>query len=185
MKKAFKMMFIALLTLSMFACGEKKLTFNDMKKAEATLFKEDGSLDTLKVPGVVEKYCQFVKQNPTDSTASLWLYHAMELNVMLRNVEKSKELCDQLTEQYPDSKWTPRGLYILGSFIYEDELKDLDKAEEIYDRILADYPDCDVIKSVEASKRYLGWPPEKIMADIQLQQFQEGPTFIDTIVDEE
>ena len=173
MKKTLKLMLVALLAMGMFACGEKKLTYQDMKKAEATLFDEEGYLDTLNAPKVAEKFLKFVEQNPDDTTASLWLYHAMELNVMMKNTEKSMELCNQLVESYPDSKWTPRGLYLLGSFIYEEELKDLDKALEVYDRILKDYPNCDIIESVQASKKYLGCTPEQIMGDIGLSMFVE------------
>lgn len=177
MKKTLDLLFVAVLALGMFACGEKKLTYQDMKKAEASLFDKNGHLDTLNAPKVAEKYCQFVEQNPDDSTASLWLYHAMELNVMLKNTEKSMELCDKLSKDYPNSKWTPRGLYLLGAFIYEREYNDLDKAREVYDRIINDYPDCDIIESVEASKKYLGWTNEQIMADIALSQFEQGETF--------
>ncbi len=185
MKKTIKMMIIALLAFGMFSCGEKRLTFEDMKKAEATLFNENGMIDTVKIPKVAEKYCQFVEQNPNDSTAPLWLYHAMELNIMMKNSEKSIELCNQLIERYPNSKWTPRGMYILGSFIYEKELADLDKAREIYDKIITDYPDCEIIESVEASKKYLGWTPEQIMSDISFRQFKQGPNFdSDSIVEE-
>ena len=177
MKKTINLLFVAVLALGMFACGEKKLTYQDMKKAEATLFDKEGNLDSLAAPKVAEKYCQFVEQNPDDSTAALWLYHAMELNVMLRNPEKSIELCNKLTENYPNSKWTPRGLYLLGAFIYEKEYNDLDKAREVYDKIINDYPDCDIIESVEASKKYLGWTNEQIMADIAFSQYKEGGSF--------
>lgn len=177
MKKTIKMMIIALLAFGMFSCGEKKQTYADMKKVEATLFTEDGKLDSLQIPKVEKKYVEFVKNNPNDSTAPIWLYHAMELNVMMNNTDKIIELCDQMTKQYPDSKWAPRGLYLLGSFVYEKELGDLDKAREIYDRILTDYPDSELIESVEASKKYLGWSPEKIMEDIAMKQFKQGKVF--------
>ena len=172
MKKTLKLMLVAMLAMGMFACGEKKLTYKDMLKAEATLFDEEGYLDTLKAPKVAEKYIKFVEQNPDDTTASLWLYHAMELNVMLKNTEKSMELCDQLVEKYPDSKWAPRGLYLLGSFIYEEELKDLDKAREVYERIVRDYPESEIIESVKSSIKYLGWTPDEIFADMAMSQFE-------------
>ena len=165
MRKTLNLMFIAVLALSLFACGEKKLTYEDMRKAEATLFNENGTFDTLKAPKVAEKYCQFVEQNPDDSTAPIWLYHAIEINVLVKNWEKSIALCDQLTEQYPESPFTPFGMYLTGSFVYEDEYKDLDKAREIYERIINDYPDSKIVKSVESSLKYLGWTPEEIMAD--------------------
>lgn len=183
MKKTFGLMFVAMLALGMFACGEKKLTYQDLKKAEATLFDEEGYLDTLKAPKVAEKYLQFVKQSPDDSLASLWLYHAMELNVMLKNTEKSMELCDRLLEEYPDSKWTPRGLYLLGSFIYEEEFKDLDKAREVYEGIIRDYPDSEIVESVKSSIKYLGWTPDEIFADMAMSQFkdEEPPVLADTV----
>ena len=185
MKKMFKMMLVATLAFCMLACGEKKLTHEDMKKAEASLFDENGRLDTVKAPKVAERFCQFVQQNPNDSMAPLWLYHALELNVMMKNDEKSIELCNQLMKQYPDSKWAPKGLYVLGSFVYERDYKDLDKAREIFDRILTDYPDSEIIESVEASKKYLGWTPDQIMADIALKQFKEGPSFESDSIEED
>ena len=185
MKKTFKVMIIALLAFGMFSCGEKKQTYADMKKVEATLFTEDGMLDSVQIPVVEKKYCEFVEKNPNDSTAPLWIYHAMELNVMMNNTDKVIELCDKLTKRYPDSKWTPRGLYLLGSFVYEKEYEDLDKAREIYDRIINDYPDCELIESVEASKKYLGWTPEQIMNDIALKQFKKGHVFVSDTIEEE
>ena len=172
MKKTLNLMLIAMLTLGMFACGEKKLTYQDMKKAEATLFDEEVYLDTIKAPKVAEKYLKFVEQSPDDSLASLWLYHAMELNVMMKNTEKSMELCDRLVEEYPDSKWTPRGLDLLGAFVYDEEFKDLDKAREVYERIIRDYPDSEIIESVQSSLKYLGWTPEEIFTDMALSQFE-------------
>ena len=170
-------MTLALLAFGMFACGEKKLTFDDMKEAEATLFKQDGTLDSVNFPKVADKYIKFVEQNPDDTTAPLWLYHAMELNVMMKNSEKAITLCDKLMDNYSNSKWTPRGMYILGSMVYEDQYKDLDKAREIFEKILSDYPGSEIEESVRASIKYLGWTPEQIMNDISISQFKMGQEF--------
>ena len=177
MKNSIRMMILIVLVCATSACSEKKLTFEDMKKAEATLFKQDGTLDSANFPKVADKYIKFVEQNPDDTTASLWLYHAMELNVMMKNSEKAVALCDNLMNNYPDSKWTPRGMYILGSMVYEDQYKDLDKAREILEKILSDYPGSEIEESVKASIKYLGWTPEQIMNDISLSQFEKGQEF--------
>ena len=99
MKKTFRMMVVAMLALAMFACGnkEQKLTQDDLRAAQATLFNEDRSVNEAVAPEVAEKYCKFVEQNPEDSTAAQWLYHAMEINVLLKDAEKSAAICDQLT----------------------------------------------------------------------------------------
>ena len=40
MKNTLKIIIFALLSIAMMACGEKKITQDDLKKAEATLFNE-------------------------------------------------------------------------------------------------------------------------------------------------
>ena len=102
-------MAFALLAFGFLACGgnAKKLTVEDMKKAEATLFNEDQSMNREAAPQVAETYCEFVKQNPDDAEAPMWLYHAMEINVQLEDADKSIALGNQLVEQYPESEWAP------------------------------------------------------------------------------
>ena len=43
MKNTLRMMILALLAFGMFACGGKKLTEEDLREAQATLFNEDQS----------------------------------------------------------------------------------------------------------------------------------------------
>ena len=54
MKKTLRLMLVALLAFGMFACGEKKLTEDDLKKAEETLFNEDQSVNEAVAPDVAE-----------------------------------------------------------------------------------------------------------------------------------
>ena len=60
MKKTLKLIAFALLALGMFACGEK-LTNEDMKEAEKTLFIADQSLNEEMAPKVAEKYCKLLE----------------------------------------------------------------------------------------------------------------------------
>ncbi len=176
MKKTLHLMLVALMAFGMLACGEKKLTENDLKEAEATLFNEDRSVNEAVAPSVAQKYVRFVEQNPDDPASQNWMYNAMEIYVLLKDADNSIKVCNRLVELYPDSNWAPRALYLLGSFVYEDQLKDLDKARELYERIINEYPDCDMMPSVQASLKYLGWAPEDIIADIQMSQMdvEEG-----------
>ena len=124
MKKAFQIMMFAMLAFGIMACGEKKLTEEDLKQAEATLFNDDLTTNTEVIPAVVEKYCQFVEQNPDAATAPDWLFKALEISVSQKDVEKSGEICDKLMKDYPDYDKTPAGMFMMTSFIYEDQLKD-------------------------------------------------------------
>ena len=174
MKNTLKIMFFALLAFGMLACGgeEKKITEDDLKAAEKTLFNEDRSINETEAPKVAEKYCQFVKQNPNDSTAAKWLFNAMEINVMLKNAEKSTELCNQLVEEYPDSKWTPRALLYVGSFVYDDQLNDTAQAHAMFQRLIDDYPNSTLVDDAKKSIEYLGLTSEEIMARIMMSQLE-------------
>ena len=168
MKNILKIMTLALLAFGMLACGEKKLTEDDLKQAEATLFNDDLTPNAEAVPVVVEKYCTFAEQNPDAVTAPDWLFKALEISVSQKDVEKSVEICDKLMKNYPDYDKTPAGMFMMASFIYEDQLRDLDKARAMYERILADYPESELIPSVQASLRNLGKTPEELIREFEM-----------------
>lgn len=173
MKNTLKLMSLVLLALCMFACGEKKLTNEDMKAAEKTLFNEDMSMNTEAAPKVVEKYCQFVAQNPDDPTADMWLFHAMEISVMLKDAEKSESLCDQLLKQYPQSKWAPNALMLLGSYVYNDQVNDTARAHQTLQRLIDEYPESEFVDDAKMSIEYLGLTPEEIMSLFYTRQMVE------------
>lgn len=175
MKKTLRMMAVVGLALAMFACGtkEQKLTQEDLKAAEATLFNEDQTVNEEAAPQVAETYCKFVEQNPDDSTAAQWLFHAMEINVLLNDADKSIKLCDQLTAQYPQSHWAPRSLLLLGSFVYNDQLNDTAMAHVTLQRLIDEYPESELVVDAKKSIEYLGLTPEEIMAKIMMSEMDE------------
>ena len=170
-------MAFTLLAFCVFACGEteKKLTYYDLKDAEKTLFNDDQSLNEAVAPGVVEKYCQFVEQNPKDSLADEWLYHALEINVMLKDARKSEELCNQLLKQYPQSHWAPVSLFLMGNYVYDTQLNDTAKAHAAYQRLIDEYPDSKLVDDAQKSIEFLGWTPEQIMNHFMMSQFVDEP----------
>ena len=173
MKMTLKMMVFTVLAFGLFACGGKTLTQNDLKKAEASLFNEDKSLNEATAPQVAETYCKYVEQNPDDSTAVEWLYHAMEINVMLKNADKSIELCNQLLQQYPQSKWAPMSLFLVGSYVYNDQLNDTAQAHAAFQRLIDNYPESALVDDAQMSIEYLGLTPDEIMTLIMMSQMEE------------
>ena len=168
MRNILKIMMLAMLAFGMLACGEKKLTEEDLKQVEATLFNDDLTPNPEVVPVVVEKFCTFVEQNPDAATAPDWLFKALEISVSQKDVEKSGEICDKLMKDYPDYDKTPAGMFMMASFIYEDQLRDLDKARAMYERIIADYPESELIPSVQASLKNLGKTPEELIREFEM-----------------
>ena len=165
MKKTLKTMVFALLALGMLACSgnAKKITVEELKEAQAVLFNENGTLNEKEAPKVAEKYCQFVKQNPGDTAAVKWLFHAMEINLMLKDSKKSIEIGNQLLEQYPQSKWAPQTRLTLGSFVYNDQLNDTAQAHVMFQRLIDEYPESGLVEDAKKSIEYLGMTPEEIM----------------------
>lgn len=175
MKQFLKPLFVILLTLSMFACGEteKKLTLDDVKAAEKTLMDENWTMNMDVAPQVAETYCKFVEQNPDDSTAPIWLFHAMEINVNLKNTDKSVELCNQLVDKYPESDWSPKSLILLGSYVYEDQLQDTALAHKAYQRLIDEYPENNLVNDAQALIKYLGLTDEEKLNMMLMSQMEE------------
>lgn len=173
MKNILKTLFCVLLAFGMFACGEKKLTLDDMREAQHSLMGDNWIMDKEKAPEVAEKYLKFVEQNPNDTTAPLWLFHAMEINVVLEDYDKSIELGNQLVEQYSETKWAPRTLFYLANFVYDERLHDLDKARATYEKLINDYPDSNLVDDAQKSIEFLGLTPDEIMSIISLSQMEE------------
>ena len=166
MKKVLKLTVFALLTLGLFACGEnrKKITEDELREAQSILFNENGTLNEKEAPKVAEKYCQFVKQNPDDVVSEKWLFHAMEIYVMLGNSRKSIEIGNQLLKQFPQSNWAPQTLLTLGSYVYNDQLKDTAQAHIMFQRLIDEYPNSEYVGDAKKSIEYLGLTPEEITA---------------------
>ena len=175
MEKILKLMVFALLALGMLACGgnAKKITVEELKEAQAVLFNENGTLNKEEAPKVAEKYCRFVKQNPDDTAAVKWLFHAMEINMMLKDSKKSIEIGNQLLEQYPQSKWAPQTLLALGSFVYNDQLNDTAQAHVMFQRLIDEYPECGFVEDAKKSIEYLGMSPEEITSLFMISQMEE------------
>lgn len=175
MKQIFKPLFAILMAFGMFACSEteKKLTLDDVKAAEKTLMDENWTMNTDVAPQVAETYCKFVEQNPDDTTAPIWLFHAMEINVNLKNADKSVELCNQLVDKYPESDWSPKSLILLGSYVYEDQLQDTALAHKAYQRLIDEYPEHYLVNDARILIKYLGLTDEEKLNLMLMSQMEE------------
>lgn len=167
MKKTLKLVFVAFLAFGMTACGGRKVTEDDLKKAEAALFNDDMTANPDAAMAAVEAFCKFAKQNPDDPNAPEWLFKALEISVSQKDAKKSEEICNWLMEAYPTYEKTPFGMFMLASLVYDDQLKDLDKARAMIEKVVADYPDSEIRSSAEASLKFLGMTPEEIIKQLE------------------
>ena len=167
MKNILKIMFVAIMAFGMFACNERKITEEELQKLESTLLKTE-PVDAEAVPGVVEKFCQFVKENPEAITAPDWLFKALDLSVNFLEPKKTIEIGEEFVNEFPENDKAPMALFVLGSMVYDDQLHDLDKAREMYETILSKYPDSDFVPSVQAALKFLGLTPEEIVQEFEM-----------------
>ena len=168
MKNTLKIMLALVLAFGMFACGEKKITEQELTEIEATLLNPDEPINADTVPFVVDKFCKFVEQNPEAVTAPDWLFKALDLSVNFLAPEKTIEIGEKFAQTYPDNDKTPMALFVLGSMVYDEQLHDLDKAREMFETILNNYPDSDFVPSVEAALKFLGMTPEEIVKEFEM-----------------
>ena len=96
---------------------------------------------------------------------------------MLKNVDKSEELCKQLTEHYSDSDWAPMSLLLMGNFIYNDHLNDTARAHVAFQRLIDEYPESEWVDDAQKSIDYLGLTPDEIMTLMMIDQMEEDETF--------
>ena len=183
MKRTLKFMIVAMLALGMWACGgngknaqneQEKITLEDLKKTEASLWDERGILDVEAAPAAVEQYCKFVEQNPDDKTASDWLFKAFQIALKLEKYAQADELGDKLMKDYPQFEQIPCLMFLMAREVYDKGCHDLDKASSMYQRIISEYPESDWAGNAEEmNEKYLGKTDEEIMSQIMMSQMEE------------
>ena len=160
------MMIVVAFASAMTSCGHK-VTLDDAKKAEATLFKTDQTVNDEVIPKVVNTFCQYAEDNPKDSLAPEYMFKALEVSVNFMEPEKAIEIGNKMFENYPDYSMTPVGMFLLASMVYEDKYKDLDKARELYEKIINDYPENDFVPSARQAIKNLGKTPEELVKEFE------------------
>jgi len=141
-----------------------KTTENDAKMAEAALFNSDMSTNNEEVPEAIEVFSNYAADNPEAENAAEYLFKALEVSINTKQDPKqSIDLADRLLKQYPKFDKAPVALFMMASFVYEDQLNDLDKAKACYQRIVDEYPDSPFAKDAAISIQHLGMSPEELI----------------------
>lgn len=156
-------MMAAMLLLAVTGC-QTKTTEKDVKKAEAALFNEDMSANAEAVPAAIETFSKFAEENPKAEAAPEYLFKAFEVAV---NTKQDPQQCiglaERLLKEFPQFDKNPVALFMLASFVYDDQLHDLDKARDCFQRILDLYPDSPFANDAAISIQQLGMSPEELV----------------------
>lgn len=162
-----RILLIAALAVLMMGCHNSKNTktnIDEVKKAEATLFNSDMTINPEAVPDAIATFTKYVDDNPEAVDAPEVLFKAVEIAVNTKQApQQGIDLVNKLVTDYPKFDKNPVALFMLASFIYEERLGDLDKARETYQQIIDNYPDSPFAGDAALSIEHLGMTPEELI----------------------
>lgn len=169
MKKS--ILLFAILLLVVAACNRNaKTTQNDVKKAEEALFNEDQTMNAEAVTDAVATFNKYVEENPEAADAPEVLFKAVEISVNTKqDAKQSIELVNKLVANYPECDKNPIALFMLATFVYDEQLHDLDKARETYQQIVDNYPESPFAADAAIAITQLGMTPEELVKMFEAQ----------------
>ena len=77
--------------------------------------------------------------------------------------QESIKMVDRLITDYPDYENNPVALFMLASFVYDEQMHDLDKARETYQRVIDEYPGTPFANDAAIAITQLGMTPEELV----------------------
>lgn len=161
----------AVLLLVAVACNRNaKTTQNDVKKAEEALFNADQTMNAEAVTDAVATFNKYVEENPEAADAPEVLFKAVEISVNTKqDAQQSIELVNKLVANYPQCDKNPVALFMLATFVYDEQLHDLDKARETYQQVVDNYPDSPFAADAAIAITQLGMTPEELIKMFEAQ----------------
>lgn len=148
-----------------------KTTENQVKEAEAALFNEDMTANAEAVPDAIATFVKYAEDHADAADAPEYLFKAVEVSVNAKqDPQQSIDLVNRLVTTYPRYENNPVALFMLATFVYDDQLHNYDKARECYNRIINDYPDSPFAKDAAISIEQLGVSPEELIKIFEANQ---------------
>ena len=156
------------------ACNNKKTTQNDVQKAEAALFNEDQTTNADAVPNSIATFSKYAEENPEAADAPEYLFKAVEISINTKqDAQQSIDLVNRLVTNYPEFEKNPVALFMLATFVYDEQQHNLDKAREAYQQIVDQYPDSPFARDAEISISQLGMTPDELIKMFESQEKSE------------
>ena len=159
------LLLVALLLFAFVSCHRNaKTTEAQVKEAEAALFNDDMSANAEAVASAIETFSKYAEDNPKAANAPEYLFKAVEVSINThQDAKQSIELVEKLVSDYPEYDKNPVALFMLASFVYEDQKQEYDKARETYRRIMDNYPDSPFAKDAAIAMKQVGMTPEQLI----------------------
>ena len=165
MKKRILLMAVATLFV-MASCHNQnqKTTERDVKKAEQALFNEDQTMNETAATEAVATFSKYAEENAEAADAPEVLFKAIDIAINMRqDAQQSIAMVNRLVTDYPSFDKNPVALFMMATFVYDEQLNDLDKARETYQQIIDNYPDNPFAADAAIAITQLGMTPEELI----------------------
>ena len=156
---------IIMMLLAVVGCHRNTKTSEaDVKKAEAALFNEDMTANDEAVPAAIEAFSKYAEENPEATNAAEYLFKAFEVSINTKqDPMQSIDFGERLLKDYPKFDKNDVVLFMLATFVYDEQLHDLDKARECYQQVIDNYPQSPFADDAAISIKHLGMSPEELI----------------------
>ena len=181
MKKANFLLLPAIMII-MVACGPSRdKVVSQIQTLEKSLFSPDAvSFNKEKADSLLALYEVFIKDNPKDSLAPVYLFKAANIVMNSGNGPKALALFDQYLKDYPDKPKASLCLFFK-AFVYENVMQDIDKAREIYLLFIEKYPNDDFTKDAKMALMNLGKTPEMLVREFEAKKKADSTRVADSM----
>lgn len=172
MKKTIFVMAVTMM-IAMVGCHNQngKTSEKDVKKAEEALFNSDMTTNPEAVSGTIATFSKYADDNSEAADAPEYLFKAVEISINTKQEpQQSIDLVNRLVTNYPEFDKDPVALFMLASFVYDEQMRDLDKAREVYQRLIDNYPDSPFAADAAIAITQLGMTPEELVKMFEAQQ---------------
>lgn len=164
MKRMIYLWAVVLIALASCQNQNGKVTIKDVQKAEKALFSQDQTVNPEAAKGAIETFRDFANQNPEDPQSPEYLFKALEVSVNTKqDAPTSIVLCEKLLKSFPEFDKNPVALFMVASFVYEEQLCDTALAHGTYQRIIKNYPDSPFAKDAAIAIEQLGMSPDELV----------------------
>ncbi len=172
MKKTFVLLAIAMM-FALVGCHNQnsKTSTNDVQKAEEALFNEDQTTNLDAIPDAIATFSKYAEENPEAADAPEYLFKAVEISINTKqDAQQSIDLVHRLVTNYPEFDKDPVALFMLATFVYDEQLHDLDQARETYQQVVDNYPDSPFADDAAIAITQLGMTPEELVKMFEAQE---------------
>ena len=182
MKKTFVLLAIAMM-FALVGCHNQtpKTSVKDVQKAEETLFNEDQTTNPDAIPDAIATFSKYADENPEAADAPEYLFKAVEISINTKqDAQQSIDLVQRLVTNYPEFDKDPVALFMLATFVYDEQMHDLDQARETYQQVVDNYPDSPFADDAAIAITQLGMTPEELVKMFEAAASSEDASSVES-----